>query len=415
MRSRPSVVTIAVGTALTAVLASSGVSGPAFAATDSSPSTGASTAPSTEASTKAISIRTSPPTDVSVSVGAEGFTVRATPHCDLAPECKSSIRVLSAGFSTTVDTRNGALVPWPTGWAEGETRTDGLVFSAACDGSRCYTETSPGVSLGSITRPVTPRALSAEVTARDDAARTARVEGTATPGASIRVDGAEVARVDSSGRWSHELRDLAVGDNVRTYQQYVDGSFRDERRVTVRIEETRPVFTGTVSFDDDVTQRALVAGAGVPGARVVLVDGTSTVGETTVGADGRWSLRIDAPDRGGVRRLTATHTAAGQGPETVGIDVDYGQAVRITSPGNGFVIPPAFPAVRISGTAAPGAVVRLSERGVSGSDLGSATAGADGRWAIRTPALPQRDHVLQATATSRGANSTSATLELLGG
>ncbi|KTR51550.1 MULTISPECIES: hypothetical protein [Curtobacterium] len=592
------------------------------------------------------------PRDVRVETDADGYVVFGTPNCSGVGlyECRSAIASGSdASHSPVINTRNGYRISWPSSWREGETRHVGYLFSVARDWIAWWYSPNARVDLGQVTRPYAPRALTASVASKDDAARTARVTGTATPGASIRISGSPVATADQSGNWSYRLTGLSVGGNSRTFQQYVDGSYKDQKTVSVtivdpvqpdqitgdrgsatlergktttvystytpkrafttpsgRIEFTAPAgttfapgqdsqrgeyrsgsswysfggnslvhgsrssdghtysfdlgqrnwdvakdqkfrfglrvetpvdvgstsgtmtgrlsgsftggtfdttattdttvadqpltarvdrvdaatrtatiagtapglatrvtltwdrdgtatsrtvqpsggtwtcdvdglttgvnqveveafagqasvgrtsvevpvdaptFDGSPSFADDVTERATVSGHGVPGAHVVLRDGVTEVGSATVAPDGTWSVRLTAPDRGGVWSLKATQTVAGQPPQVIDVPVDYGQAVRITSPGNGFIISPVFPEVRISGMAAPGAVVRLAEQGVAGSDLGSVTAGTDGRWAVSTPALPIRDQVIEATATGRGANTTRSTVSLSG-
>lgn len=592
------------------------------------------------------------PRDVRVETDADGYVVFGTPICTGwgLYECKSGIASGSdASHASRIDTRHGYRISWPSSWKEGETRHVGYLFSLAKDWIAWWYSPNARADLGWVTRPYAPRALTATVTSKDDAARTARVSGTATPGATIELGGTPVATADQSGNWSYTVTGLSVGANSRTFQQYVDGSYKDQKTVSVTIvdpvqpdqitgdrgsatlergktttvystftpkrafitptgrfevtaptgttfapgqdsqrgeyrsgsswfafggdslvngarssdgrtysfdlgqrnwdvakdqkfrfglrvetpvdvstttssmtghlsgsftggtfdttattdttvadqpltarvaevdsarrtatvegtapgiatsievswerngqvttrrtepsdgkwtvdvdglragtntvqvgafagqqslartsvdvEVDAPVFDGAATFSDDVTERATVSGHGVAGARVVLADGATQVGATTVRADGTWSLRVTAPDRGGVWSLTATQTVSGQPAQSITVEVDYGPAVRITSPGDGFVLSPVFPSVRISGVAAPGAVVRLAERGVAGSDLGSTTAGADGRWSVSTPPLPIRDQVVEATATSRGANTTTATVSLSG-
>lgn len=518
--------------------------------------------PTAMPSTRTIPLR---PVGVSVQTDAQGFTVFATPQCSLATYCKSTFQVPSAGIDREqVNTRNGYFVPWPSGWVEGQSRTDGRVTSQACDVFFCYWNWNKGAALGTITRPYAPRALTASVVRKDDAARTARVEGTATPNASIRLNGSEVASVGSSGVWSHTLTGLNTGSNSRTFQQYVNGSYRDQTTVTVTIDEpVQPVepdqivgvagtatlerggqttvhvtytpkrrfstptgslvvtapegttfatgqdtqrgqyldggtwhdfggdslvrgqrsaggrtytfalgdrnwdvakgqqfrfglrvetpadittlqsrmtgrltgtiaggtfdttatttttvpdqaFTAAASFADDVTKPVTVGGTGVRGAQVVVLEGGVELARTTVRTDGTWSVTLAAPDRGGVRTVEAAQSGSGVPSAQETVRIDYGPAVTITSPGDGFVISPVFPDVRVSGTATPGAVVRLREQGGSGKDLGTATADDRGRWGITTPALDVRDQVLVATATSRGANTTTDTLALAG-
>lgn len=403
--------------------------------------------------------------------------------------------------------------------------------------------------------------ITARVASKDDDKRTARVEGTATPGASIRLGGSTVATASSSGSWSTTVTGLAVGSNRKTFEQYVNGTFKDSASVTITIADpglpdrivgetgasdltrgetgsvtatysaksaigkpkgsamftapegttfatgqdalrgqvlqggewedfaadtlvqgkrsadgksyeytladrdlgvaadqrvrwsirvdvpqdltaasgeltarlqgsvtagtfdttatttttfvdAKAPFNASVTFPDDVTQRVVVGGDGEPGARVDLYEGSVHVSAATVGADGKWSVRLAAPDRGGVRELRAEQTIGSTPSGSVPVRIDYGIAMWITSPGNGYQISPFFPKVRISGFAAPGSRVVVSEEGTS-TVFGTVTAGADGKWAVTTPALQQRDHLVVATATGPGANTTTATVSLV--
>ncbi|MCS5485741.1 hypothetical protein NY588_01170 [Curtobacterium flaccumfaciens pv. beticola] len=581
------------------------------------------------------------PTDVSVRTTATGFTVSATPHCQLAVACLKWVRIPSMGIERRKIETAGANFEWPQGWAEGQTVTDGAVGSQACDGINCWYSYSKSTATGPITRPYTPRSITASVVRQDDSARTAQVEGRATPRAEIRLDGATVASVPESGVWSSTLTGLAPGANIRTFEQWIDGERKDQAPVSVTIvapitgkvtatddtartanvegtatplaeirlggtrvagvqadgkwshrltnlpvgrttktyeqfvngtargqvdvpveisepndpayisgvsgeadlrrgttealyaeyvakgafvtpngtlEFTAPEgttfaigqdrqrgeyqsggtwkefggdslvsgsrsadgktysfalgsrkwdvakgqhfrfamrvevpadlesgssaftgdlsgtvpggsfdttarvettvtnaeFTATASFSDDVSVPVTVGGRGISGAHVQVRDG-AVLAEADVLENGTWSVTLTAPDRGGVRVVTAVEQLAGAEIASVPVRIDYGAAVRITSPGDGFQLSPAFPEVRIAGIAAPGATVRLTEQGEAGWDLGSVQADGDGRWAIRTPALPHRDHVVVATAVSKGANTTTSTVSLVAG
>ncbi|WP_065964181.1 hypothetical protein [Curtobacterium sp. UCD-KPL2560] len=271
------------------------------------------------------------------------------------------------------------------------------------------------------TVPEPGRPLTATPRDVDPARRTATLVGTAPTGAGVvvvswRRDGVEAAKAVKveDGAWSLELDGLAYGTNPVHVEAY--GATALLAAIDVDVEVGRPAFDGAATFDADVTKPVTVGGHGTPGATVVLREGAVAVATVRVAdPEGTWSTTLTAPDRGGARTLEATQTVTGQDPQTVTIVVDYGAAVRITSPGDGFVIPPAFPDVRIAGVAAPHARVRLSEQGVPGSDLGTVEADDAGRWSVRTSGLPFRDQVLLATAQSRGANTTTATIRLTAG
>ena len=595
---------------------------------------------------RAGSARTIPyvPNEASVrDVDATGFTVVIKPSCALAYQCLSYLRIPSVGISRgTISAANGYRVSWPASWAEGQSRSDAMGYSAAVDVfGNWWWNSARGKSLGTITRPYAARRLTAtvssvdapgrsallrgtatpgaeisvagnrvatvdqsggwsgrvsglrpgrndltvvqrisgrdhdqvgvrvtitdgitaRVTGQDDTARTARVEGTATPGAAVRLDSTQVATASSSGSWAATVTGLAIGPNQKTFTQFVGGTAAGSASVTITIADpgspdrivgqpgtaelvrgatgvatatftaesavttptgsatfTAPAgttfatgqkalrgqvlrdgvwqdlgrntlvrgeranggrtytyalaerdpglaaqdrfrfsiridvpeglsaasgvltarmagsvaagtfdttarttttfrdaeapFTAAVTFPDDVSERAVLGGRGEPGARVDVREGSTPVAATTVRADGTWSLRLTPPDAGGVRDLVAEQTIGTAPAGSVPVRVDYGVAVRITSPGDGYQISPVFPAVRVSGVAAPRSRIVVTEQGTT-TTLGTATADATGRWAIRTPPLGQRDHTLLATATGPGANTTTATVSLV--
>ncbi len=189
------------------------------------------------------------------------------------------------------------------------------------------------------------------------------------------------------------------------------GTFDTTARTTTTFVDAEAPFTATATFPDDVTQRAVVSGDGEPGARVDLRQGSTEVVSTTVGTDGKWSVHVPAPNAGGVRDYTAVQTIGTTPSGSVPVRIDYGIAAWIVSPGNGYQISPYFPNVRVSGFAAPGSRVVVSEEGTS-TVFGSTTADADGRWAITTPRLQQREYSVLATATGPGANTTTAKVAL---
>lgn len=592
-----------------------------------------------------------PITGVSATATASGLIVRGTPHCSGFSRCSSRIVIPSVGGAWhDVSTTNGYTIPWPAGWAEGETRTDGRITTIGINIFGYWWYNTAWVDLGPVTRPYAPRALTARVESKDDAAKKAVVSGTATPGAVIRRNGAQVATVGRDGRWRDTATGLSVGANVLAYQQFVSGTLEDtvpvtvtiaeltqpdrivavdgtgsldrgatstafvtytaksafgvpkgslqltapegttfdvghervrgqyldegtwkdfstdslvdghqgsdprrfsyqldehdwgvpagrqirfpvrlvtavdapvtsgalsgslkgtipagtfdttattvldipERALTARAEDvdprtrtasiageapetatsvdvrwerdgvptTRTVrperggaysvdvdglaagistveveafrgsasvgttsvevevprdeedFTAEVVFDADVTRPVDVRGTGVDGAAVeILHEGTRLGTATIVG--GRWSIAVPAPDAAGSYALTAVHRVAGEAADQLDLVADYGPGVTITSPGNGFVLSPAWPSVRLVGRAAPGAEVTVTERGASDPVLGTATAGEDGIWRLTTVDLEARAQVLVVDALSRGANHTSATLALV--
>lgn len=223
---------------------------------------------------------------------------------------------------------------------------------------------------------------------------------------------------DQRFRWSLRV-DVPAGLSASTGElsarlqgSVTAGTFDTTATTTTTFVDAKAPFSATATFPDDVAQRVVISGHGEAGARVDLSEGSKHVGAATVGDDGTWSLRLAAPNRGGVRELRAEQTIGTTPSGSVPVRIDYGTAVWIVSPGNGYQIQPVFPNVRVSGFATPRSQVVVTEEGTS-TVLGTATAGADGRWAITTPRLQQRDYTLLATATGPGANVTSSTVTLV--
>ncbi|PZE91679.1 Ig-like domain-containing protein [Curtobacterium sp. MCBD17_008] len=189
------------------------------------------------------------------------------------------------------------------------------------------------------------------------------------------------------------------------------GSFDTTATVTTTV--MGEAFTAAATFPGDITKPVVVSGRGQPGAQVEVRDGDRVLASTTVGLDGSWSVTVAAPDRGGVLAVRAVQRVQGEDTDAVGVDLDYGTAVRISSPGDGYHTNPVFSRVRIVGVAEPGSVVRVGERGGAPDGLGRVDVGAEGRWAVTTPALGVGEHVVVATATSKGANTTNSSVRVI--
>lgn len=195
------------------------------------------------------------PRNISVSTNEAGMYVFATPVCSGYKTCRSWITIAGHGINAKdVSTTSGYFIAWPSTWREGETVSSGTVASYGRDlfGNGWYGNSA---ALGSITRPVADRAITARVSSKDDDTRTAFVAGTATPGATIRRNGAVVATVDAGGNWSASITGLPVGASPLTFQQFVGPTYRDQ--ITVQVQflgkdlltgttgETTPLVVGT--------------------------------------------------------------------------------------------------------------------------------------------------------------------------
>lgn len=277
----------------------------------------------------------------------------------------------------------------------------------------------PFDTTATVATTVVGRALTATQKDVDAAAGTATLEGTAPENATtIEVtwtrSGSEVTRSvtpQADGTWSFGLTGLAVGSNP--VHVVARAGSTQLAAVDVDVRLVIAALTASSTFPDDATKPVVVAGRGQPGARIEVRDGGRVVGATTVGADGTWSVTVPAPDRGGVYRVTVAQRVSGQDTDTVDLDIDYGAAVRITSPADDFHTSPVFSEVRVVGLAEPGSVVRVGERGGAADAFGRVVVGADGTWSVTTPALVDGAHEVVATASSRGANTTTSSIRVV--
>lgn len=269
------------------------------------------------------------------------------------------------------------------------------------------------------TTTVVDRALGAEVRDADVLAGTATLVGTAPARAdSVEVtwqrDGQTVTRraPATDGAWTLRLDGLALGEtSVRLVA--TDGGAAVGDPVTVAVRLVAAELTAEARFDDDVAKPVTVTGRGQPGASIRFDGAWTAVPAVTVPSSGDWSVTIPAPGAGGTHPLTVVQTVRQQQAGSVPLRVDYGQGIEIRSPGDGFGIEPIWNTVRVSGVAAPGAQVRLGEGGDDDA-YGTVTADASGRWAITTTPLEIREHVLVATALSKGANTTTDSVRITG-
>lgn len=150
---------------------------------------------------------------------------------------------------------------------------------------------------------------------------------------------------------------------------------------------------------------AVMAGRAAPGADVTIKDGDKVLGHVKADANGDWVFTSPAPLVPGARQLTLSERLpdgtehAGGGPVLLNVPASAATPPLAVATGNGaptVLSGPAPPGsgklslgaldygehgdLRLSGQAAPGATVRVY---VDNRPVGSATAGADGRWTLR--------------------------------
>ncbi len=231
---------------------------------------------------------------------------------------------------------------------------------------------------------------------------TPTIVGTGEPGATITVSidgGLPLATtVDASGDWS-----IAIGIPLSNGPHTIVANATDSvgntatDTLTTMIDPSG-IFVDITSPTDGstlISLRPTVSGTSVPGAAVTLrIDGVDSA-TGTVRGDGTYDLVPTTDLVSGSRTITVVATmgaATANAMVTVTIPVGV-LAVDITEPAEGSSTS-ARPTIR--GTAPVGATVTIF---IDGTMIGTATAGADSRFALAAPSdLSEGAHVVRALA-----------------
>ncbi len=251
--------------------------------------------------------------------------------------------------------------------------------------------------------------LRASVGERDVPNRTADISGTAVPGATIVINGVDQVEANSEGRWTYRLTGLKLGSNPVTVEQY-EGTV-ETAEVTIDAQLPVSPLTGVASFPADLSQDAVLAGIAQPGAIVVVrdVDGDEIARTEARPGSGTWSTPITAPNAGGAHDVRVHQEIDGEATGEIVVSVAYDVAVQITAPVEGTTHDGG--PVTLRGTGEIGAQVTVREEGRS-TVLGTAQVLANGQFTIRTTDVDDRKHVLEASQTGKGNNTTTSTVTL---
>ncbi|KQO45079.1 hypothetical protein ASG28_15710 [Frigoribacterium sp. Leaf415] len=258
---------------------------------------------------------------------------------------------------------------------------------------------------------ITINGFSAKVDSTDIPNRTAQISGTAVPNSFVLI-GTEVpeqVQAGTDGTWSYQLTDLKLGSNSVTLEQYEGTEKTGETTIDAELK-VAPV-TGAASFPADLGQDAVLSGTAQPGATIVIrdVDGNEIARTDARLGSGTWSTPITAPDAGGDYDLRVHQEIDDEATGEIIVTVTYGAAVVITAPVEGMAHDGG--PVTLRGTGEVGAQIAVREQGRS-TVLGTAQVLANGQWTVRTTNVDDRKHVLEATQTGKGNNTTISTVTL---
>ncbi|MBG7571697.1 BapA prefix-like domain-containing protein [Pseudomonas aeruginosa] len=221
------------------------------------------------------------------------------------------------------------------------------------------------------------------------------LSGTAEPGSSVTLtdgNGNPIGQVtaDGSGNWTYTpSTPIANGTVVNVVAQDAAGNSSPGASVTVDSQApAAPVL--------NPSNGTTLSGTAEPGATVTLTDGNGNpIGQVTADGSGNWSFTPGTPLANGtvVNATASDPTGNTSAPASTTVD-SVAPAAPVVNPSNG---------AEISGTAAPGATVTLTDG--SGNPIGQVTADGSGNWSF-TPSTPLADGtVVNATATDPAGNT----------
>jgi len=232
-------------------------------------------------------------------------------------------------------------------------------------------------------------------------------EGTAAPGAKVRLyDGdtllSEVA-ADADGEWRFELPEALAAGAHALRAVVLDAAGEEvaaSEMVTLTVEEpiVAPVVVSPASGASIGAGESLAfEGTAAPGARVRLYDGETLLGELAADADGEWRFELPQPLTEGLHDLrTVVLDAAGE--EVAASELLTFSIIKAATPPI-ILLPDERNVVAggtVEGTADPDALLQIYD---GDTLLGEVAADADGKWTFELPAdLSTGEHTLRAVA-----------------
>jgi len=181
------------------------------------------------------------------------------------------------------------------------------------------------------------------------------------------------------------------------------GDFRAEGKTTTTVTASVAAPTGTVTFSDDVTQKATVSGTGVDGATITLYAGDSTTAiGTAVVNNGTWTTTID-PIGAGDQKIRIEQSGI-DGVQTAETTAEYGAAVTLDDPASSTVTPGN---VTVTGSGQANTTVTIT----GGAKSVTTTVEADGTFSAEVELEPSNTaKTLTAQQHSKGNLTTSDTI-----
>ncbi len=274
-----------------------------------------------------------------------------------------------------------------------------------------------GAGPAGIAAPVVTAPLPGAIVAAD---QPVIVAGSAVPNQRINIVGNDQPLGDvttgADGNFNYELTNLApgaynmvvnavddAGQEIATSAPvtFTVSGPRVAAPVAVLPNDQMPVVhlpEGGLTFD--ANDARTISGAGVPGSRITILNGATSIAETLVDTAGNWSLQLPALDPGAYRLTLKQRLPDDQEatlPEPLEVSLAGLKAPQLVMPVEGLRFEPGQP-ITLKGTGVPGATVAVMD--AAGNVLSTAPVDAAGMWTLTLPALDAGDYTWNVTQTT---------------
>lgn len=373
----------------------------------------------------------------------DNITFDTTPTLTGVAEAGSTVEVLDG--ATLLGTTPAAATGGAWTYTPGELPSGSYSFAAKAK------DAAGNISVASQALPVTIDTTTAQATinvvaasdtgssSTDDVTsdNTPTLDGTAEAGSSVKIfDGTtllQAVTAGSAGTWTATTGVLIDGTHLLAAQAIDIAGNVSEASLTLVVQiDTAAPSAPSIDLDaasdsgasntDNVTNDSTptLSGDGEAGSTVEIVDGSTALGTVTATSAGTWSYTSTALDAGS-HVLTASATDASgnvspaSSPLTVTVDmtapaqpsINLVDASDTGASKTDNITGDSTPT--LDGTAEAGSTVKVFK---GTTELGTATAGSDGKWTVTTGELIDGTHVLTAKATDIAGNTSAASLEL---